>query len=384
MGASGGTIPTLPEVRRWSTDHLTEAAGDWTTTATGWEDYFTELVTRVATPGGIPWEGRAAEAAQQQAHSDRMTVIGLADQLHSASGIARRAAIEVAEARRLVLRTVESAEAAGFTVGEDFSVTDPRLYDVGTAAARQAQAEAFATDLRVRVGTLVATDSSFAGQLAAATAGLGTSTFPESADMAPAQKRIKPDARMVRADRPLSPADDSAGDSTSGPRPEGLPPDGVHPPVEGPLTEGDPSRPSAQGRGGKSLWDHKGGEWRYFPGDKWHNPHWDYNPHTIPRSGWDNIPINGFPPRIGEEVPGLPPWMQGAPSGPPQNPLTVPYPDVSAPLPPSAPPPDPGIGPDIAMPQINIPMPSPEAGGPAVVAGGGALLVLILGALALA
>ncbi len=358
-------IPTLYEVRRWGTAHLTEAADAWTRTATVWEDQFTELVTQVAAPGGVPWEGQAAEAAQQRAYSDRLTVVGLADQLHSASGIARRGATEIAEARRLVLRTVESAEAAGFSVGEDCSVTDPRLYDVGTAAARQAQAEAFATDLRARVGALAATDSRVAGQLTAATAGLGTTVFPESANAAPSKERREADIRRVRADRPLSPADDSTGDSTSDPRPEGLPPDGVRPPVDEPLTEGDPSRPSAQGRGGKSLWDQNGGEWRYFPGDKWHHPHWDYNPHTNPRSEWDNIPINGLPPRIGEEVPGLPPWMQGAP-------------------PPAVPPPDPGTGPDIAMPHINIPAPSPEAGGPAVVAGGGALLLLILGVLAFA
>lgn len=42
------------------------------------------------------------------------------------------------------------------------------------------------------------------------------------------------------------------------------------------MTEGPPSRPSEQEKGGKSLWDDTGGEWRYFPGDKWYNPHWDY------------------------------------------------------------------------------------------------------------
>lgn len=351
-------IPTLSEVRRWRTAHLTEAADHWTTTATVWEDEFTELVARVAIPGVTPWEGQAAEAAQHRAYSDRMAVIVLADQLHSACGIARRGATDIAEARRLVLRTVESAESAGFIVGEDFSVTDPRLYGAATAAVRQAQAEAFATDLRARVGALVVTDSGVAGELTAATAGPGTSSFPES-------ERNKPDARMVRADRPLSPTDDSAGDSPSEPRTEGLPPDGVRPPVDGPLTEGDPSRPSAQARGGKSLWDHDGGEWRYFPGDKHHNPHWDYNPHTNPRSRWDNIPINGLPPRVCEEVPGLPPWMQGGPGL-------------------ATPPDDPDIGPDIAIPHINIPAPGPEAGGPAVVASGGALLLLILGALAIA
>lgn len=71
---------------------------------------------------------------------------------------------------------------AGFTVGEDFSVTDPNLYDAGTAALRQAQAETFATDLRAKVGTLVSTDADIATQLTAATTGLGSEVFPESGD----------------------------------------------------------------------------------------------------------------------------------------------------------------------------------------------------------
>jgi hypothetical protein len=147
-----------------------------------WEDAFTEVATQISHPGGAAWEGVAAEAAQHRAYTDRLLVIGLADQLHNAARIARTGATQIDEARRLVLRTVDSAESAGFTVGEDFSVTDPRLYDAGTAAVRQAQAEGFATDLRAGVGALVATDSGVAGQLTAATAGLGSAVFPESGD----------------------------------------------------------------------------------------------------------------------------------------------------------------------------------------------------------
>jgi hypothetical protein len=161
-------MPALSQVRGWGTAHLTEAATQWTTTAMVWEDAFTEVAAQVSHPGGAAWEGVAAEAAQHRAYTDRLLVIGLADQLHNAARIARTGATQIDEARRLVLRTVDSAESAGFTVGEDFSVTDPRLYDPGTAAVRQAQAEGFATDLRAGVGALLATDSGVAGQLTAA------------------------------------------------------------------------------------------------------------------------------------------------------------------------------------------------------------------------
>jgi len=75
----------------------------------------------------------------------------------------------------------------------------------------------------------------------------------------------------------------------------GLPPDGVSPPVDGEVKPGPASRPSEQKRGGQSLWDDKGGEWRYFPGDRFHNPHWDHNSHGNPSSPWTNIDIGGLP-----------------------------------------------------------------------------------------
>jgi len=164
----------------WGTAHLTEAAQSWTHTATVWEDCFTQLTTRIGFPGGTAWEGAAADAAFARAHGDRMIVIGLADELHVAARIARTGAGEIAEARRAVLRVVESAENAGFSVGEDFSVTCPGRFDPVTAAARQAQAIAIATELRATVGALVTTDQRVAASLTSATAGLGTTTFPES------------------------------------------------------------------------------------------------------------------------------------------------------------------------------------------------------------
>ena len=78
----------------------------------------------------------------------------------------------------------------------------------------------------------------------------------------------------------------------------GLPPEGIYPPIpDGEQCEPGPaSRPSEQKKGGKSLWDKKGGEWRWFPENRWHNPHWDYNPHDGPSSPWQNVPHGGLPP----------------------------------------------------------------------------------------
>ena len=79
----------------------------------------------------------------------------------------------------------------------------------------------------------------------------------------------------------------------------GLPPQGMQPPIpDADQCKPDwASRPSERRKGGKSLWDPRGGEWRYLPGDRWRNPHWDYNPHDNPNSPWQNIPIGNLPPR---------------------------------------------------------------------------------------
>jgi peptidoglycan hydrolase-like protein with peptidoglycan-binding domain len=65
------------------------------------------------------------------------------------------------------------------------------------------------------------------------------------------------------------------------------------PPSSGKLREGPPSRQKPRMREEKSLYDEKGGEWRYAKEDKYHNPHWDYK--ESPSSPWKNISINGKP-----------------------------------------------------------------------------------------
>ena len=87
------------------------------------------------------------------------------------------------------------------------------------------------------------------------------------------------------------------GADSEGGRIRGLPPEGVSPPTDSAVKPGPASRPSERDKGGQSLWDEKGGEWRYFPEDRDHNPHWDYTPHDKPSSPWQNEPIGQLPPR---------------------------------------------------------------------------------------
>ncbi|WP_313675676.1 hypothetical protein [Mycolicibacterium sp.] len=221
MPATGGIV-TLSQVRSWNTDYLTEAADHWTRTAVVWEDSFTALANQISMPGGTPWEGGAADAAFTRAHADRMTVIGLADELHAAARVARTGANQIDSARAAVLRVVEAAHVGDFVVGEDFSVTCPGLFDPVSAAARQAQAQAIATNLRATVGTLVATDAEVASSLTAATGGLGTGVFPESGD-APATVQLVDFKSAPPTPQPGTP-DDPVNDRAPSPSPISIPP----------------------------------------------------------------------------------------------------------------------------------------------------------------
>jgi hypothetical protein len=379
--------PGLSALLSWPTDHLTEAATHWETVG---ERSYEVAHGTWSDAQTVDWSGEAAEALRTDTHADMMTTSGVVDQLQEAANVARSGASDLEAARSQMRYAVEDARSAGFEVSEDLSVTDRASGgSVAQRAARQAAAQAFAANIGGRAAQLVSVDAQVASRVTAAVAGVGD-TFPQT----PPAADGPPKARVRAVDRTWK---QDGGNGQADPPPptppvRGLPPEGVQPPVSGPLSPGPASRPSERSVGGQSLWDEHGGEWRYFPGDKWHNPHWDYNPHSNPNAPWDNIPINGLPPRIGDSpsiISGLPPWLQnpaasGIP-GPAQNPLLTPFPGATMPASPPAPSPSPGPG---LMPHIAIPLPSPgelqNAGGETAVVGGGGLLLLILGAMALA
>jgi hypothetical protein len=108
---------------------------------------------------GMDWQGQARDALVARTTADKMTVNPKSDQLREASLTARKGAGDISAVQRSVLYKVDDAHEAGFVVGEDLSVTDTQTsHNADELAARQAQAQAFATDIRSRAGQLVATD----------------------------------------------------------------------------------------------------------------------------------------------------------------------------------------------------------------------------------
>jgi hypothetical protein len=90
--------------------------------------------------------------------------------------------------------TVEDARTAGFDVSEDLSITN-RLTGGSPVqrAARQAQAQVFAGDIRQRAAQLVGLDQQVAGKITAAVAGI-RHTFPQNTSFGSSPKDNRVDA----------------------------------------------------------------------------------------------------------------------------------------------------------------------------------------------
>jgi hypothetical protein len=157
-------VPYRSQIQAWSTGHLEAAASHWTETAETWEHAFASIHRESLSPGGTAWEGGAAEAAQERTFADLVKVRGLADALYQAGAVARNGASELDFAKRRALEAISEAEAAGFTVGEDLSVTDNFL--LGNLRAGQIQEHAAA--IAARAGELSALDKEVAGKIATA------------------------------------------------------------------------------------------------------------------------------------------------------------------------------------------------------------------------
>jgi hypothetical protein len=196
--AATSVLPTLSQIEAFETDHLGAAATRWSSTAERWEDSFAKLVLHMPFPGGDPWLGDAADAAQQRAVTDLIKVRTVTDELRGAASIARRGEADLDTAKREVLSGVADAKANGFTVGEDLSVTG-RTAGLPPAlqAARQAQAQGFAAQIRTGAAQLAALDQQVAAEIGSATAGIGTVGFPEGPIPPGTEPAKKPTVQLV-------------------------------------------------------------------------------------------------------------------------------------------------------------------------------------------
>lgn len=170
-------LPTLSQIESWDVDHLAEAAAHWSAAADRWEGAFHEVWQQSR---AVKWQGEAADALHERTSADKSLVGSKADRLRQAAAIARKGAGDIGAAQRRVVYAIEDASNAGFRVGEDLSVTDKRtITNAQQRAARQAQAQTFAADIRDRTAALIALDKEVAANLAGASGDIGNVSFPE-------------------------------------------------------------------------------------------------------------------------------------------------------------------------------------------------------------
>jgi hypothetical protein len=248
----GAPLPTLSQIRGWDTEHLSQAADEWEAEAQRWETTYEQDYQRLAE---TDWQGHGREAALERAGVDLVKVRGPAWQLREAATAARYGFAQQNGAKELALDAVADAERAGFSPTEDLSVTDRQTGgSAAVRAARQAQAQALAAQIRHRAALLIASNQEIAAKITAAAGNIGQFSFDEptgaaTTRSAPKNNGIQPiDNKTWKQDPPPPPPP---------PRPRGLPPEGLHPPVPGNLTPGPASRPSERALDGQSLWDEK-------------------------------------------------------------------------------------------------------------------------------
>lgn len=174
---------SLSRIQSWSIEHLIDAAAYWSRTADRWEDAFLTMRNQAH---AIIWNGAGGAALRQRTAADLSVVSGKADRLRRAAKMARDGASDISAARRRVLYGVEDAQNAGFTVEEDLSVTDPRSTTAPGHAVRQAQARAFAADIRSRAERLEAADAKVAGDLTSTAGDVGDVGFAGPSNHRPA------------------------------------------------------------------------------------------------------------------------------------------------------------------------------------------------------
>ena len=174
-------LTSLSGLYAWPTDHLSEVAAYWTDTAESWESAFNRISDHISTPGGTPWTGEAAEAAQSRADGDKIKVSGVAHQLREAAGIAQLGQDQLEALKEQAIGAVDDARADGFRVGDDLSVTDTRAGGSHEErAARKARAEGHATYIRHRAAALVEHDDEIGSRITAATDGIKKVGFAEA------------------------------------------------------------------------------------------------------------------------------------------------------------------------------------------------------------
>lgn len=169
-----GGLTTRSEIEDWPTTHLDDAANRWRERATESETAFDQHRLNIAAPAGTEWSGDAKDAALYRVTADCSAVRRQGDVQREAASTAENGSADIKAAQRNALNAIAEAEADGFTVNEDLSLTDTRYASsLLRAPANRAQtAVEHAEYIRWNAEQLVKTDSLVGERLTAKAAEL--------------------------------------------------------------------------------------------------------------------------------------------------------------------------------------------------------------------
>ncbi|WP_454789799.1 hypothetical protein [Mycolicibacterium lutetiense] len=152
--ASG--VSTRSGIAAWKTDHLANAAARWRTAADNADNLFDQHRRDV---DSADWSGSARDTAYDRVTSYAGVAQHQGQVQRAAAQIAESGAHDIQAAQCKALEAISEAEADGFRVGEDLSVTDKRRIDIFTMASRRVAATEHAENIRWNADQLVQADS---------------------------------------------------------------------------------------------------------------------------------------------------------------------------------------------------------------------------------
>ncbi|MGV0675627.1 hypothetical protein ABQE62_05460 [Mycolicibacterium fortuitum] len=154
--AVSGTGLGRSRIEGWDIGHLESAARRWRASAAEFEDLFTQHRQNV---GATAWEGTAKDAALDRVTADSAVVERHGEVVRAVADLADAGAADLRAAQRAALTAIGEAEADGFRVAEDLSVTDTRRIDIATMGARYSALNEHSENIRWNASQLVQADA---------------------------------------------------------------------------------------------------------------------------------------------------------------------------------------------------------------------------------
>lgn len=172
-------LPTRSQIHGWESSHLDATAVQWRTAAAAAESLFEQHRQVIAAPGGSEWSGDAKDAAWRRVTVDLGLVKRQSDIQREAADLAESGFHDIQAARRAVEAAIAAAEANGFSVGEDLSLTDTRIGDPESAVARATASAEHSEFIRWNAEQLLQTDNLVGTRLSAKAAELQSLRFED-------------------------------------------------------------------------------------------------------------------------------------------------------------------------------------------------------------